>query len=178
MFQDLLTVIQVFGNFSAVSELHWQWYLLQHWVYVLTVEVSTCDCNVTWQCRLQKSTTTTTTTLCSSHFYYDLQQKNSCAWLFIANLVLNLTTCHFKWVFSDCIGKRGLRLKCGSDLPGAGQLAGLALSKQPVCLVGQIWSWVQVSAIFAFSAMPQTPSKRLALLVLRAKMAWPGRGGK
>jgi len=28
MFQDLLTVIQVFGNFLTVSELHWQQHLL------------------------------------------------------------------------------------------------------------------------------------------------------
>jgi len=53
-------------------------------------------------------------TLCSSHFYYDLWQNNSCTWFFVTNLVFNLAICHFKWVFSDCAGKAGLRFKCGS----------------------------------------------------------------
>jgi len=53
-------------------------------------------------------------TLCSSHFYYDLRQSNSCAWFSVTNLVFNVTICHFKWVSSDCVGKAGLRFKCGS----------------------------------------------------------------
>jgi len=28
--------------------------------------------------------------------------NNSCTWF--TNLVLNLTICHFKWVFRDCVG--------------------------------------------------------------------------
>ena len=56
VFQDILTVIQVFGNLLTVSELHWER------VYVNTLEVIIGDCNLTRQGRLQKTTTTTTTT--------------------------------------------------------------------------------------------------------------------
>ena len=63
MFQDLLTVIQVFVNF-------WQYLSstgddIDYWVYVLTLEVITGVCNLTRQGRLQKTTTTTTLLLWS-----------------------------------------------------------------------------------------------------------------
>ena len=56
MFQDLLTVIQVFAIF-------WQYLRstgddINYWVYVLTLEVITGVCNLTRQGRLQKTTTT------------------------------------------------------------------------------------------------------------------------
>jgi len=58
MFQDLLTVIQVFAIF-------WQYLSstgddINYWVYVLILEVITGVCNLTRQGRLRKTTTTTT----------------------------------------------------------------------------------------------------------------------
>jgi len=56
-FKTYLTVIQVSGNFqqflSSTGE------DIYYWVYVLTLEVTTCVCNLTWQGRLHISTTTT-----------------------------------------------------------------------------------------------------------------------
>jgi len=67
MFQDLLTVIQVFAIF-------WQYLSstgddINYWVYVLTLEVNTGVCNLTRQGRLQKTTTTRNSTVCLCIFF-------------------------------------------------------------------------------------------------------------